>query len=118
MRLCVGGEFGEKCDGLQVCSLCESCEEHCLSGGSGKCVDAHDDWLRGGSGGLVEIVAYATPPNRRPFGPERTLAMKGAVLEAQKALAEENGLRRCSGCRGLEDPARPHWHERASDKLR
>ena len=88
----------------------ESCDEHCLSGGAGKCVDAHDDWLRGGSGGLVEVFGSVTPRGRRPFGPERTLGMKGAVLEVQKALAEENGLQRCARCRGLEDPARPHRH--------
>jgi hypothetical protein len=109
MRLCIAGELAEKC-ALQVCPLCESCEEHCLSGGSGKCVDAHDDWLAGGSGGMTEGVASVTPRDRRPFGPERTLGMKGAVLEAQHWLAVENDLRQCSDCRGLEDPARLHRH--------
>jgi len=110
MSLCIGGELGEKCDASQVCPLCESCEGHCLTGGSGKCVDAHDDWLAGGSGGMVEIVARATPRAQRPLRPEGTLGMKGALLEAQKWLEGENGLRCCSGCRGLEDPGRPHQH--------
>ena len=110
MRLCIGGELAEKCDAPQVCPLCESCEAHCLSGGSGRCVDAHDDWLAGGSGGMAMVVASATPRGRRPFGPKRTLRMRGSLLEAQDFLAEENGLRRCASCRGLEDPARPHRH--------
>jgi hypothetical protein len=58
----------------------------------------------------VETVASATRRDRRPFGPEATLAMKSALLLAQEELAAENGLRRCSVCRGLEDPATPHRH--------
>jgi hypothetical protein len=109
-RLCIGGERADKCDAPQVCPLCECCEDHCLSSGSGNCVEAHDDWLVGGPGGMVEVVASALLSGRRPFGPERTLGTKGDVLRAQNELAEENGLRHCSGCRGLEDPARPHRH--------
>jgi hypothetical protein len=110
MSLCIGGELGEKCDALQVCPLCESCEGHCLTGGSGRCVDAHDAWLGGDSGGMVEVLARATPRAQRPLRPELTLGMRGALRTAQDALVEENGLRRCASCRGLEDPARPHRH--------
>lgn len=108
MIRCIGPEHGE-CDAPMVCVLCDCCEEHCASGGSGLCIDAHDRWLAGGPG-LPVVVASATPAGRPPFAPERAAAMKAQVLLDQHELAAENGLRRCGGCRGLEDPARPHRH--------
>lgn len=109
MRLCIGGETGTTCPALQVCAVCETCEEHCLSGGSGACVDAHDDWLAGGPG-MAEVITSATPAVRPPFAPERAARTKVALLLSQDELAAENGLRRCAGCRGLVDQARPHRH--------
>jgi hypothetical protein len=79
-------------------------------GGSGKCVDAHDDWLAGGHGGMMDVLASATRHGVPPFGPERRMEMKRGVLLDQDELITANGLGRCAGCRGLEDPARRHQH--------
>lgn len=103
MRLC-------GCGALQVCLICETCEDHCHSSGSGRCIAAHDDWLAGGAGGL-EGLTSATPLGRPPFSQARTAEMRTALLLAQDELLAENGLRRCSGCRGLQDPNRPHQHD-------
>jgi hypothetical protein len=70
------------CPGAMTCAICETCEAHCSTGGSGPCAMAHD----------------ATMPDRKV---ERQAAMD--------ELAAENGLQRCD-CGGLEDPARPHRH--------
>jgi hypothetical protein len=109
-RLCYRDDGG--CGAPQVCPLCESCEEHCLNGGSGKCIEAHDEWL---AGGMVEIVARVAPTGVAPFGPERTQELRAALRLDQDALLKENGLRRCSGCEGLEDPTRPHEHRIAQE---
>jgi hypothetical protein len=37
-------------------------------------------------------------------------------VEAQRALAEENRLRRCDGCRGLKDPRRPAVAQRCAER--
>lgn len=100
VRVCI---VGAHCPASQVCPICESCEEHCLSGGSGACVAAHDDWLAGGDGGVTGVARGKSP------GPERAREMRVALLLARDELAAENGLRRCA-CGGLEDPARPHRH--------
>lgn len=109
VRFCSGGDTGAGCKALEICPICETCEEHCLSGGSGVCLDAHDNWLAGGAGGVREMTA-ATPPGRPPFGAARTFEIRTALLHAQEQLAAENDLQRCVHCRGLEDPSRPHEH--------
>lgn len=95
------------CGSPATCPVCAdgACERHCLSGGSGACLRAHEDWLSGGAGGLAGVTSAGPPAN----ADELRANLRRAVAE----LVVANGLVRCAGCGGLEDPGDPHGHARA-----